>query len=138
MASGTPNRFRYNLLHSYLTGKTLKVLALKTTYTFDPDHKFVADIKAPTDYELSGTGYSRQTLTSVTITQDDTADRAVLDADDVTYTGINAGSIGFLLLYIDNGSDATNEIVLIDDTPDLTTNGADVTIVWSSIGIYLL
>lgn len=142
MASGTPNRFRYDLMkgtHGDLTAITIKAMLLKPTYTFNPDHKFVSDVKTGTDYECSGTGYTRQTLASKTLTQDDTLDRCIFDAADITFTGINAGTIGYILLLRDRGgADSANEILMTLDPPDLITSGADVTVVWNTAGIYAL
>lgn len=133
-------------------GDTLKVLLLDNTtaYTFDPDaHEFVSDIAdgGTTATEMSGTGYSRKTLANQAVTEDTTDDEGVFDADDVTFTGLDAGTIQAIVVYQQIGGDDTTPgddrvlVVLDDDSAGsladlpLTTNGSDVTISWASEGI---
>lgn len=139
MASTIPNRFRTDMLKAVhdLTTATVKVLLLNTSYVANPDHSFVSDLKSPTDYELSGTGYARQTLGSQTVTQDNTNDRGVFDGADVTFTGVNIGTIGMVCVYRDRaGADSANEILAILDNTDLLTNGGNVLVQWSASGIF--
>lgn len=121
-----------------------------TAFDFDPDaHAFVSDIldDGTTAQELSGTGYQRETLANQSATQDDANDRAVFDADDVTWTGIDAGTIQGIIVYRQIGGDDTTPgdddvLIVIDDANladlPLTTNGSDVTINWDDVGIQTL
>ena len=81
--------------------------------------------------ELSGTGYARKVLASKAANKDDTNDRTELDAGDVLFTGINAGTAANALIF-KHVTDDTDSIPLfyIDqaDFP-IVTNGGNVTLV---------
>lgn len=128
---------------------TLRVMLLdnSTSYTFDPDaHEFVSDITAA-GTEMSGTGYSRKTLTTPTASEDTTDDEGVFDADDTLFTAIDAGTIQTIVVYQQVGGDDTTPgddrvlVVLDDDSAGsvadlpLPTNGSDVQIQWDAEGI---
>ena len=63
---------------------TFKCALTTSTYTFVKTHDFFDDITN----EVVGTGYTAggETLTTLSVTQDDTNDRAVVDFDDVEWT----------------------------------------------------
>jgi hypothetical protein len=125
--------------HDWLTGNAVAIL-VTSGYTADIDHDFISDL-TPGSNELSGTGYSRKVLGTKTVTNDDTNDRAALDAADVTWTGINtAGDAAAVVIAIDTGNDATSPLLAYIDTGGfpIVTNGGDVTIQWDSNGIYAL
>ena len=146
MASYGTTRFHSDVLKAVhdLTSITAKVMAVNAQFFTDfntaaliQNLQFVSDIKSPTDYELSGTGYSRQTLTTKTVTRDTTVHRAVFDADDSVFTGINAGTIAGLWVLRDRGgADSANELLFLIDNADLITNSANVTVQWAATGIY--
>jgi hypothetical protein len=112
------------------------VLLVNSTNDWDPDDSYVGDIN--TLGELSGDGYERKILGSKTVTRDDTNNRTELDAADVDYTAIDAGTAAAALVIRDNGvSDATNEVLVKIDTGGfpLVTNGGDATVQWNAEGI---
>lgn len=116
------------------------LLSSSSTYTPNPDHNYVRDIFDNGGVELSGTGYSRKLLTNKTVTKDDSIDKAILDADDVTWTAINAGTVKAAVLYRRVGSSDNNSsdilIAYIDSGGfPVTTNGGDFTIQWNANGI---
>ena len=126
MSAIRSNRFAADLAKGVhdLTSITVKMVLLDASYTPDPDHNFADDIVA---HELSGTGYSRQALTTKAVTQDDTNDLAKFTSDDVVFTGINAGTIGYTAFIRDRGgADSANELLVVTDPSDLTTNGGNV------------
>src|SRR5262245_22259185 len=98
MSTSWYNRGLYELATGQTwTSGSLKILILSTSvsYTFNKDHDFVSDVSAS---EASGGGYSggfsgsgRKTLSSATVTLDDTNDRIVLDAADVSWLNVDAG-----------------------------------------------
>lgn len=111
-----------------------------STHAPNKDDIFLDDVGADDfiDGELSGTGYSRQTLASKTLTYDATADRVEWDAADVTWTGIDAGTAA-QATYFDNtgASDAARRLWLNVDTGGfpVVTNGGDLTIQHNAEGI---
>jgi hypothetical protein len=141
-----PNASKAATLEAWLSGETVKVLLLddSTTFTFDEDNDdTVSDVLA-TGTEMSGTGYSRQTLSSLNFTADDTDNEGVFDADNTTWSGLDAGTITDIVVYKQVGGDDTtpsdDEIVAVIEEGDigslpLTTNGSDVTINWAAEGI---
>lgn len=87
MASGIYNRAKANWFNKEvdMEADTIKVMLLDNTHTFDADHDVIGDVSGN---EISGTGYSAGgvTLSGKAVTQDDTNDRAVFDATDVSWT----------------------------------------------------
>lgn len=150
-----PNATKENLFNAvtdYVTGTINVALADNSNdFVFDPDtHTHLADIfggTAPDATEMSGTGYTRKTLSTKATSTDAATDEARWDADDVTWTGLNAGDIQTIIVYEATTDDATPAddpvlAVFTDDTSGtqvdnlpLTTNGGDITITWATDGI---
>lgn len=128
-----------------LTGDTIGVLlgSDDTSYTFDAtDGDYVGDIfdGGTTATEFTGS-YTPQTITTPTITEDNTNNRAEFDGDDVTFSGLDNDTIQFALVAKQVGGDWTtygdDPLVAFIDSADfpLTANGGDVTISWDAEGI---
>lgn len=128
-----------------LSTDTLKFGMLKNTYTPNPDHKFMSDINThecnATNYTGGFGGAGRKTLSSKTVTEDTTNNRAVLDAaDPATYTALggttdNTLRYGFVCKEVTN--DAASPIVaILDFGADKNTNGGDFTAAFNALGIY--
>ena len=123
-----------------LLADTIKVLLVGTAYTPDKDHQFISDVSGS---ELSGTGYTggfggsgRKTLASKAIGKSDSTDKTYFDAADLTWTAINAGTVGFLILAKEITNDASSPIfACIDVSPDIATNGGDYSVQWDAAGI---
>lgn len=149
-----PNNFKEQVMEGSidLTADTIKVALISddTAYTFDQaNHSTVADILdgGTTAIEFQGSGYSRQTLTNLAVTQDDTDNEGVFDADDVTFAGIDGDTIQGYIIYQQVGGDDTTPaddrvLAVYDDDSagsladlPLTTNGSDVTIAFDAEGI---
>jgi hypothetical protein len=108
----------------------VRVLFLKDTYTFDPDHQFVADL-TPGTHEISVAGYSRQALANQTTTQDNVNNRAEADADDPDFGALTAGeTIAAAVYYVQVTNDADSYLIGYQDTGGypLPTNGGNVKI----------
>lgn len=122
-----------------VTADTLKVLLLGTgtPYTPDPDHRFVASVAAS---ELAVTGYTggfggggRKTLAARTLVTDDTNDRGVFDAADVTWNALSTGdTIAYVVLFKELVSDALSPLIALFDITDTPTNGGDIVIQWNN------
>lgn len=139
--------FRTNIDYA---NDTFRVALLKETTEYSPDsvnHEFVSDVldNGTTGEEFDDTNYSRKTLSNVTITEDNTDNEGVWDADDVTWTDLGGSqTIEAILVYKQVGGDDTTPgdddiIRVLDDSEEsdlpLVTNGGDVTITWNSEGI---
>jgi len=87
-----------------------KIILTDTSFTFDKDlHATLADV---TSNQLStGNGYTQnnKTLANVSITEDDTNDKASITWDNVTWTasGGSIGGTGAACIYDDTTSDDT-------------------------------
>jgi hypothetical protein len=138
MANGVYNKAKAEIAKNTidLDGSTLKVMLVKSTYTFDPDHDFVDNGGAndPIDHEISVSGYSRQTLTTKVVTQDNTNDFAYLDADDTVFSALASGqTVGGAVLYRDaGGADSANPCIAFYDLTDTPTNGGNITVQWAA------
>lgn len=121
------------------TTNTVKVLLVSASYTYAATHNFVSDVSA---YELSGTNYAsgfsgsgRKTLASKTATENDGSTRAELDCADLTWSSINAGTIGGLVVYLNGTSDADSALIAFLDPTDVVTNGGDVVFTIATAGL---
>jgi len=121
-----------------------------TAYSFSPDSDTnVDDVLdgGTTAEEFAGTGYNRQTLSNVSVTQDDADDEGVIDADDVVFSSLDGDTIQAIIFYKQVGGDDNTPgddpilNVLDDDSAgsiaDLPqdTNGGDITIQLDSEGL---
>ncbi len=116
-----------------LLNDTIKV-ALLASYTPDIDtHENWDDVSST---EESGTGYTAggETLANVTVTQDDTDDEGVFDADDVTWNSLDVGTPAYAIIYKDSGSPSTSPLIAMVEL-GVASNGQDYTISWGSEGI---
>lgn len=144
-----PNHALQQVIEAWLSGATIKVglLDTSTSYTYDQAaDEFVSDL--PTGAEPSDPSYSRQTLSNVSITQDDTGNEGVLDADDVTFPSLSTSNdIQTVFVYKQVGGDDTTPgddplVAVYDDDSagsladlPIATNGSDLTLTLDSEGI---
>ena len=148
MASTTTNKLRHLLATKALdlvNDSGIKVMLVGSGYTPDKDHSFVDSITGGTSKELSGTGYTagfggsgRKALASRAVVRDDTADKVYFDAADVTWAGINAGTIAYVALVKEVTNDADSPLLAILDPADTVTNGGDITLQFAADGLVAL
>jgi hypothetical protein len=123
------------------------VMLCSTGYTFNADHTGVDDgsTSDPLSYEIGAANYARQTLASVTLTQDDVNDCAYLDATDPVFTALGGGfTIGKVVIFPYSTSSTqlgavttgdTGQVLLAAyDTTGIATNGSNVTFTLSTGG----
>lgn len=82
--------------------------------------------------EADCTGYSRKTLASATVTEDDTNDRADADYADISWGTLGGASncqLSQVIIYKEAASDSLREVVAYigASTLPITTNGSSVT-----------
>jgi len=120
---------------------TIKVLLLDSGYTQEADDAAVSTIIGVSN-ECSGTGYVRKTLANKVSDNDTTNDRTELKADNISWTGLNVGTVAGYLIYqeVDSGDDSLNiPIVYVNEGGFPTTaSGGDVAISFSADGIIQL
>lgn len=112
---------------------TINVLLVNTTHTFTKTHEFVSDIVAN---EASGTGYARKTLANAAIALDAANDRVEFDADNPSYTALDAGTIAAAIIFKQVTNDADSPLIAQIDFADLVTNGSDVELQINSEGLF--
>lgn len=142
MASFLYNKAKAEILRGNIpwVSSTLKMMLVTASYSPNPDHDFVSSASGN---ELSGTGYiagfggsGRHTLTGKTVTEDDSNDRAVADADDVTWLAINAGTAAAGIIIKEVTSDADSILVAYMDIADVATNGGDLSLQFNIAGVF--
>lgn len=114
---------------------TIKLLLVDETHTFDKTDEFVSDIVAN---EASGTGYSRKTLANTSIALDAGNDRVEFDADDISYTALDAGTIASAIIYKEVTNDADSPLIADVDFTNLVTNGSDVDLQVNAEGFFFI
>lgn len=146
MADTVYNRGKYLITSGGVVWGTTDVRALliKTadngalpSSAWDVDLNDVAALLNVTNIdELTGTGYTRKTMAGFTVTEDDTGNQSIMDANDITWTGIDAGTARAIVVYKYNASDSSAELISIHDTNfPKVTNGGDLTVQWPSTGV---
>ncbi len=112
---------------------TINVLLVDTNHTFDKTHEFVDDVDTN---EASGTGYSRKTLANASIALDAANDRVEFDADNPSYTALDAGTIAAAIIFKQVTDDTDSPLIAQIDFADLVTNGSDVELQINSEGLF--
>lgn len=111
------------------------IVVLLTTDDGDIDNDtYISDLTG----EITGGGYTRQTLASKTITTDDTNNRAIFDAADTQWTGLT-NSFRYIHVAQNSGSDATSRLITKIDTGSVQAidNGTyDIT--WPVSGVLFI
>lgn len=110
---------------------TVKAALIDTgTYTYSALHDFYDDVS-------TGVVGTPVTLTGVTVSTS-----GVVDAADVTFTGVSGNTVEAIIIYIDTGTAATSRLVTYLDTGftglPVTPNGGDIVIAWNASGIFQL
>lgn len=109
------------------TSGTYKWALLKSGYTVNRDHDFVADL-TPGSNEISGSGYARVTASGKTRTIDDTNDRISYDCDDPAFGSIVAGETYVAaVLFKQVTNDADSILIAYFPLASTATDGSPVT-----------
>lgn len=124
----TYRNFVSTALESLISGHTVKALLVTSTYVYDEDgHEFLSDINA-TGAEVAAGGYSRQTLTGVSVDYDVDIGVFVLAGDVNFGTFTQSGVLG-PIFYIDTGTAGTSRLICADvDTGSINVTTAVATI----------
>lgn len=112
------------------TSNEFKLMLMTTSYTPNVDtHVFRADVTG----EASGSGYTAggQVVNNVTLTQDNTNNRAVVDFDTEVWTNVTLSNIDGAILYKNNSNAALDVLVCYLDftegSQDVVANDFTVT-----------
>ena len=134
MASGAYSRGMLKTLDGTVDWDTavLKIMFLKSTYTYDPDHASLTsltEITGVSGYTGGFAGSGRKTGV-MTLTEQTASNRVVAIIGDLTWTALGTGdTIGGAALVFETGASDANSIPLcFFDFTDFPTNGSDVTL----------
>lgn len=136
MPSVVYNSFKFDAVGGRvdLDTDTFKVMLVTSAYSPNIDtHTKRSDVTN----EVSGTGYTAggATLSSVTLTQDNTNDRAVWDAADTSWSTATITARA-AVIYKSTGTASTDNLVAyVDFGSDYTSTAGTFLITWSANGI---
>lgn len=131
------NGFKKNIQNGGidLDSDTIKLALLTSAYTPDIDaHVNFSDVSAN---EVSGTGYAAggASLANKTVTQDNTGNAGVFDADDVSWPGSTI-TARYGILYKSTGTPSTSPLIgYIDFVTNKISTGDTFTVQWDATGI---
>ena len=136
MASLTYNSFKKHLMNGGidLDTDTIRVALVTEDYTPDQDaHEYFDDVTN----EVVGVGYTADgaALAGKAVTQDDTDNEGVFDANDTEWT-VATITARAAVIWKDTGTDATSPLIRYHDfDEDKTTTGTTFKITWAAEGI---
>lgn len=139
MASVFYNSFKHRLLDGTIDLDTddIKVMLVTSAYSPDIDtHTVVGDVTN----EVSGTGYTAggESLTSIDASQDNTNDRGVYDADDVSWTSSTITARGAVMYDDTVVSPSKPLICYFDFGSDKSSSSSTFKIQWDGSGIFVI
>lgn len=120
-----------------MTADTLQV-TLHTGYTPNIDtHQVWADAGVSSTEYTTASGYTAggKVLTTPAVTQDNTNDRALFDADDVTWTSLGAlspATPSHALIWNNTPTSPADPLIAYVEIGVTATNGGNWTIAWST------
>lgn len=119
-----------------LLNDTLKVALVSNNWIgINANGNFMQEVSQNVlPYEVSVSGYSRQTLTNKVVVEEDvTTGYAYFTASNVTFSSLASGNtVGGAVLFKDTGDDTTNPLIAFYSIIDTPTNGGDITIQWAN------
>lgn len=140
MADVIYNAFKKYLMNGAVDLDTDSIKCMLVTSTYAPNqdtHSFRSDVTN----EVSGTGYTAggSALTTKAVTQDNTGNTGVFDADDVTWSTSTITARGAVLYKSRGGASSADEIIAyFDFTADKSSSAGNFTIQWAAGGIMTL
>lgn len=136
MASGIYNRTKYNWMKKLvdMSVDTHKVILLTTSHSFTASNNVLSDINTNEITGGSGTGYTANgvTLTTPTVTQDNSGNAAVYDADDAIWSSATFTAY-FAAIY--NSTVSNSLVACIDFGGAKSVSSGTFTIQWAAAGI---
>lgn len=146
MASLWTNKAKYLMMTAALnlSSASLKTALMKNGYTPNADDNFMSGISSnecdATNYAGGFSGAGRKAISSPTVTEDDTNDKAVYDAaDPSTWSALGGAAnntLRHVVVWLPVTNDADSPVLFaLDFGSDKTTNGGDFTVQWATGGI---
>lgn len=118
-----------------LLNNTVKVMLLTSSHSTNIDtQEVISDVSAN---EVAGTAYvaGGGTLANKAVTKDNTNDKGVFDADDLTWAASTI-TARYAVIYKDTGTPSTSPILrIIDFGSNQSSSGGNFTLQWDAGGI---
>ena len=101
-----------DMLQTWASGKTLKLLLVTSSYDHNPDWTFRSQLVG----EVTGTGYTAGgvNVSGVTVSYDATDDEVRLTFSPVSFGTVDLPDVGGAVLYDSTGNPATDRLVAVD------------------------
>lgn len=120
---------------------TLKIMLVKSAYTYDPDHDQVSDISSneivATNYTSGFSGAGRKTA-SITLQNTTASNRVDIAIGDLTWTSLGGASndtvAAAVLIFETGGADTASIPIAYLDHTDTPTNGGNFTLDFAALG----
>lgn len=118
---------------------TVKIALMTTAYTPNADtHAYYSDLTG----ELSGGGYTAggQAVNNLTITQNNTLNRADIDFDPETFSALTAANVNAVVLYKDTGVTTTSPLIAYFEFAEgaQTVNDGSITVTPPVAGVHTI
>lgn len=136
MADVVYNSFKKQLLDGGINFGTSNINVMLVTSSYTPNQD-TDDFQDDVTNEITGTGYvtGGTTLAGGTVTQDNTDNEAVYDANDVTW-GTSTITARGAVLYKSTGVGSTSPLIAyLDFGSDKTSSSGNFSIQWNAEGI---
>lgn len=120
------------ILTDYFTDLDLKAMLVDSTFVLN---KHLATTRALVTGEITASGYTSGgiSLTSVTVTQNQTDSRVELSADEADFGTLTASDIAGLLVYINTGDPTTDLILSAHTFTSKAPAGEDFVYFWDGV-----
>ncbi len=144
MPSGVYTRAKYLIAAGDLdwdsSSIVVRALLVAPAYTFSASHQYVSDVLAN---EVSDASYSRVTVATRATSLDLGGGRALFDADDPVFSGLDVVTVAGVVLYQQVGGDDSTPandplICFIEVSPSVTADGSNLLVEFDSDGLIQL
>lgn len=141
MASVVYNSFKADIMNGNIDLNTDTIYLMLVTSTYVPDidaHEKRSDV---TNEVAPGGGYATggAEATTPTVAIDDTNDRGIFDAVDVTWGASTITARGAVLYKSRGGASSADELICyIDFVSDKSSTAGDFKVTWDAVGILTL
>ncbi len=132
---------KYGIARGTLVWHTsdIRVLLVMSNTTADTDQDAATISAFGTLDEYDGANYVRKAVTGEATTKDDANNRAEMDADDITWTALGAGTrqaVGMVVYkFVTNDADSIPILYVDSGGFPFSGNGSDVASAWNVEGI---
>jgi len=132
------NHFKEQILLGAIdcSGDTFKIMLLGAGYSFSPDgNNGYANVSAQEISPTAGYSAGGETLTGLTVTQNDTGDYAKWDAGNVTWSSLATAVIDNAIIYDDTITTPVAKPLCVHFVIETDSNGGDYSLNFNAGGI---